>query len=48
MARQATLVQRGRALICENGSHLALWDDVEAFFGGVTDFIRDVEEGRFP
>ena len=48
MARQATLVQRGRALICENGSHLALWDDAEAFFGGVTDFIRDVEEGRFP
>ena len=48
MAHQATLVQRGRALICENGSHLALWDDAEAFFGGVTDFIRDVEEGRFP
>ena len=48
MAHQATLVQRGRALICENGSHLALWDDADAFFGGVTDFIRDVEEGRFP
>ena len=48
MARQATLVQRGRALICQDGSHLALWDDERAFFDGVTAFVRDVEEGEFP
>ena len=48
MARQATLVQQGRSLICENGSHLALWDDADAFFGGVTAFVRDVEQGTFP
>ena len=48
MARQATLVQQGRSLICENGSHLALWDDADAFFGGVTAFVRDVEQGAFP
>ena len=47
MARQATLVQNGRALICESGSHLALWDDQEAFFGGVNAFVADVESGKF-
>ena len=47
MARQAGLVQRGRAHICENGSHLALWDDENAFFDGVTRFMRDVEQGQF-
>ena len=47
MARQADLVQRGRAHICENGSHLALWDDENAFFDGVTRFMRDVEQGQF-
>jgi len=48
MARQATLVQNGRALICENGSHLALWDDEDAFFDCVSGFVRDVERGAFP
>ena len=48
MARQATLVQRGRALICPDGSHLALWDDERAFFDGVTAFVSDVEESEFP
>ena len=33
-------------MICENGSHLALWDDEDAFFEGVTGFVRDVEQGR--
>ena len=47
MARQAELVQRGRALICEEGSHLALWDDEKAFFDGVTAFVADVESGQF-
>ena len=47
MARQATLVQQGRAHICENGSHLALWDDAEVFFEGVTRFVRDIEQGQF-
>ena len=47
MARQATLVQQGRAHICENGSHLALWDDEAVFFEGVTRFVRDVAQGQF-
>ena len=47
MTRQAGLVQRGRAWICEAGSHLALWDDESSFFEGVSTFIRDVETGQF-
>ena len=47
MRRQADLVQHGRALICEEGSHLALWDDADTFFVGVTAFISDVEGGTF-
>ena len=48
MAKQARLVQHGRAHICGNGSHLALWDDARSFFRGVAGFIGDVEAGRFP
>ena len=47
MARQAQLVQRGRSLHCEDGSHLALWDDATTFFDGVSAFILDVGTGRF-
>ncbi len=35
-------------LICENGSHLAMWDDQEAYFEGLIDFLHDVEKGRGP
>jgi proline iminopeptidase len=33
-------------LICENGSHLAMWDDQEAYFKGLIDFLHDVEKGK--
>ena len=46
MTTQATLVANGRSLHCYNGSHLCMWDDQEAFMGGVTNFIEDVEAGR--
>ena len=46
MTKQATLVANGRSLHCYNGSHLCMWDDQEAFMGGVTNFIEDVEAGR--
>ena len=47
MARQATLVQNGVSLTCEQGSHLALWDDETAFFEGVQSFVSQVESGAF-
>ena len=44
--RMGTLIPNSRVLICENGSHLAFWDDQEAYFGGLVKFLQDVEAGR--
>jgi proline iminopeptidase len=47
MEEQSKLVQKGRYLYCENGSHLAMYDDQKTFFDGVIKFIRDVDSGQF-
>ena len=36
-----------RVGICENGSHLSMWDDSETYFNFIKQFIRDVEAGTF-
>jgi proline iminopeptidase len=35
-----------RVSVCENGSHLPMWDDPDAYFAAITGFVRDVEAGR--
>jgi proline iminopeptidase len=35
-----------RVSICENGSHLPMWDDPDAYFASVVDFVRSVEARR--
>ena len=47
MRRMAESFARGRLLLCPNGSHLALYDDRDAYAGGLTAFLRDVDAGRF-
>lgn len=47
MDEMSQLVQNGRYLYCPNGSHLAMWDDQEAFMSGVIQFITDVDNGTF-
>jgi proline iminopeptidase len=47
MEWMATAVQHGRHLACPHGSHLALYDDQEIYFGGLVQFIQDVNVGRF-
>lgn len=47
MDEMSKLVQNGRYLYCPNGSHLAMWDDQEAFMEGVIKFIKDVDNGAF-
>ena len=42
MARQFA---HGTYLFCSNGSHLAMYDDQVTYFGGLTDFIRAVDQG---
>jgi len=35
----------GRYLYCENGSHLAPYDDQVTYFRGLTEFVKDVDAG---
>ena len=47
MKWMSTQVQKGRFLLCPEGSHLSRWDDQKHFFPGVVSFIHDVDEGKF-
>ena len=47
MKWMSTQVQKGRFLLCPEGSHLSMWDDQKHFFPGVISFIHDVDEGKF-
>lgn len=47
MKMMAETVQKGRFLMCPNGSHLAMYDDQKTYMKGVIQFLRGVDEGRF-
>jgi proline iminopeptidase len=47
MEKIAKGVQKGRYLYCPKGSHLALYDDQQVYMAGLTQFILDVDAGRF-
>ena len=47
MERIAKGVKKGRYLYCPKGSHLALYDDQQVYMAGLTQFILDVDAGRF-
>lgn len=40
-------VPQSRVAICEEGSHLAMWDDPENYFRHLVTFLNDVEAGSF-
>jgi proline iminopeptidase len=40
-------VQRGRFLLCPNGSHLSQYDDQKNYFNGLIKFIKDVDNKTF-
>jgi proline iminopeptidase len=42
----STQVQKGRFLLCPNGSHLSCWDDQPHYFPGIIEFIKDVDSGK--
>lgn len=44
--RMGALIPESRVAICERGSHLAMYDDQEAYFRHLVQFILDVEAGR--
>ncbi|MGH7495239.1 MAG: proline iminopeptidase-family hydrolase [bacterium] len=39
-------VQNGSYLLCENGSHMCMWDDQQRYMSGLIQFIRAVERGE--
>lgn len=39
-------VQKGRFLLCPNGSHMCMWDDQEHYFPGLISFLKDVDSGK--
>ncbi len=43
MAEMARSFADGRYLHCPNGSHLAMFDDQEAYFEGLIAFLRDID-----
>jgi proline iminopeptidase len=36
---------RGRYLHCPSGSHMAMYDDQDRYFGGITDFLTTLPAG---
>ncbi len=40
-------IPNARVVICENGSHLSMWDDQKTYFPALIQFLEDVEKGRF-
>ena len=45
--KMGRLIPNSRVVICDNGSHLAMWDDQEAYFKALIPFLQDVDKGRF-
>jgi proline iminopeptidase len=43
--KMGTLIAKSRVAICENGSHLSMWDDQESYFNHLLKFVKDVERG---
>lgn len=41
--KMGSLIPHSQVKICENGSHLAMYDDQEAYFDALLSFINDVE-----
>ncbi len=46
MEWMAGQVQKGRYLHCPNGSHMAMYDDQQAYFDGLIQFVKDVDQGK--
>lgn len=39
-------VQKGRFLLCPEGSHMSMWDDQAHYFPGLISFLKDVDAGK--
>jgi proline iminopeptidase len=46
MESMARAMPDGRYLDCPDGSHMAMYDDQERYFSGLTGFLADVDARR--
>ena len=46
MQTMARAMPRGRYLDCPDGSHMAMYDDQQRYFDGLTRFLNEVDSGR--
>jgi proline iminopeptidase len=44
--KMGQLIPNSRVLICENGSHLCMYDDQQTYFRELLKFMKNVETGR--
>ncbi len=42
----ASTVQKGRFLLCPNGSHMCMYDDQKIYMEGLIAFLKDVDQGK--
>jgi proline iminopeptidase len=45
MEMMAGRLPRGRYLHCPSGSHMAMYDDQDTYFAGLTDFLTTLPAG---
>jgi proline iminopeptidase len=45
--RMGRAIPRSRVAVCENGSHLAMYDDQQVYFRHLLGFLKDVDAGKF-
>lgn len=48
MRAMAARLPRGQFLLSPEGSHMAMYDDRQAYFAGLVRFLRAVERGAGP
>ncbi len=42
--KMGRLIPNSRVLVCENGSHLCMYDDQQAYFHGLLEFVKTIEK----
>jgi proline iminopeptidase len=47
LTRMAKLIPHSRLVICKRGSHMAMYDDQQAYFAALLPFLSEVHAGRF-
>jgi proline iminopeptidase len=47
IGRMGRLIPHSRVVVCERGSHMAMYDDQSAYFKGLLPFLHEAHAGRF-